>query len=365
MDYRAIPKPGRTVKTTVKNAVVNLKPTDNQKKTRRIVPAKKPLPVKTQKLSASIQRSSKKVVEKSTTLNTVRKKAHIITKPKRVVQQKRAVVTKTANLHSRKINRRKSIIDSKSKKFSTSKNQFRSAINGLKGKGRGKILIILANGPSLMEVEIEKLKNHPAIDMMCINKPDMRVWPTTYWGFSDQSQYKRHTDLFNSYANLIINSTAVKARRANNQIVVRGLNGNGFSRDLLRGFHIGRSTVYANMQTALWMDYDHVYIFGIDMCKVGGKLHFYGENPDVKPDVREERFKKEADNYERAYKIMKPGEKRFTMCSAYNPWPFAEKFGKMDHKKAIPHILELANQKLEDQKKLIILPNKMPQNNNK
>ena len=118
----------------------------------------------------------------------------------------------------------------------------------------------------------------------------------------------------------------------------------GWSRDLTRGFYIGRSTVYANMQTALWMNYDRVYIFGIDMCKVNGALHFYGNNPDVDDKVRVERFKKEADNYEKAYRTMKENERdRFRICSSYNPWEFAKMFGKMDHKTAIADIIKEAD----------------------
>lgn len=218
-------------------------------------------------------------------------------------------------------------------------------INDLKNVGVGKILVMLACGPSINEVDFSPLFGHSKIDIMCVNKPNPKIWHhAKYWVFCDQSQYNRNSDLFYNCDKTIINSTAVKARKANKQVVIKSISGNGFSRDITRGYNIGRSTVYANMQTALWMNYDYVYIFGIDMCEVGGKLHFYGENPDVKPTDRVKRFKNEAENYSKAFHIMKEDErKRFKVCTSYNKWEFADLFGKIDHKIAINIILGQAN----------------------
>lgn len=341
MDYRAIPKPGRIKIKKNTNNDVRLK-TTTRKKVRAVKPVvqkKSATPIKTQK-----RRVVNRVV--NTKDRITRQQKHSPKKKKKVVKPR----THKLNPPRRRNPIKTRSVSRRNHSRSRSRVEFKTEINSLRNRGRGRILVILGNGPSLSEAPIEKLKNVSLVDIMCINKPDTRVWPTTYWAFSDQSQYRRHTSLFKSFQNTIINSTAVKARKGKGQIVIRGLNGNGFSRDLTRGFHIGRSTVYANMQTALWMKYDRVFIFGIDMCKVGDKLHFYGENPDVKPDVRESRFQKEADNYERAYRILKEDEKIFTMCSSYNPWPFAEKFGKMDHKEAVPYILELAAEMKRNQK---------------
>ena len=44
-------------------------------------------------------------------------------------------------------------------------------------------------------------------------------------------------------------------------------------------------------------------------------------------------------------KQMNPIErKKFVFCSEYNPWPFVKEFERMDHRKAVDHILEKANQ---------------------
>ena len=100
------------------------------------------------------------------------------------------------------------------------------------------------------------------------------------------------------------------------------------------------SSVFAAMQVALWMGYDKIYIFGVDMCAVNGKLHYYGVNPDVDQDRRKNKFGSEAEYYNHAAGILTNEEKsRFYFCSGYNKWPFAEKFNKLHHNDAIDAII--------------------------
>lgn len=224
-------------------------------------------------------------------------------------------------------------------------------IQALKDSGIGRVLVMVAPGPSINEVELEKLKDLSNVDLMIVNKPDMRVWPTKYWVFCDNSQHKRNESIFNAYSGTIINSSSIRARHRN-QILVRNLSGSGFSRDLAKGYYIGRSTTYANMQTALYMNYDCVFILGIDMCAIekDGKkvLHSYGVNPDVKPEDREKRFKMEAKSYDFAAASLTEDErKKIFICSSYNPWGWANQFNRLDHKVCIEYIInkstELAN----------------------
>jgi len=214
-------------------------------------------------------------------------------------------------------------------------------IKQLRNYGYNKILIIIGNGPSINEVPLEKFKGYPNIHTLSINKPDARIWPTTHWAFFDQSQMRRHEDLWAGYNGLIFNSTGIK-RQKENSLQVKNLGGKGFSRDLTKGLHIGRSSVFAAMQLGYWMSYTHIYIFGCDMNPAGlnGQLHFYGTNPDVNPDVRRERFQKEAEFYDYAADVLNEGERqKFTFCSSENPWNFVERFNKMDHKISVPTIV--------------------------
>lgn len=218
-------------------------------------------------------------------------------------------------------------------------------IASLRNIGRGKVLIIVGNGPSILEAELGKLRHHPHIEILTVNKPDNRVWPTHYWAFFDQSQYRRHEDLWNGYNGHIFNSTAIKRQKATS-MQFRNMAGKGWSRDLLQGLHVGRSSVFASMQIGAWMGHEHIYIFGCDMNPEGvnGRLHFYGQNPDVPEEKRKASFAKEAAFYDHAADILTPEERlKFTFCSSYNRWPFVDKFQRLDHREAVGHILDHAS----------------------
>lgn len=223
---------------------------------------------------------------------------------------------------------------------------YRKQVENLKNSGVGRYLVMVACGPSILEVKLEDLKDHDKIDLMSINKPDPRLHPTKFWVFCDQSQYMRNKTLFEDYKGTLVNAWSVRARHPN-QILIKNRSGKGFSKNLIQGYYIGRSTTFANMQLALWMNYEKVFIFGCDMCQPPGakSLHSYGRNPDVDPKIRVKRFQKEADYYDSGAQQMNPLErKKFVFCSAYNPWPFVDKFEKMDHRGAVEHILKLANE---------------------
>jgi len=216
-------------------------------------------------------------------------------------------------------------------------------IRKIRGKGRGRLLVILGNGPSLAEVDVAKLRSSCRIDLMTVNHPDPRVWPTPYWVFCDLSQYHRHKHHWDTYQGTIITTTSLKYDRPN-AVKIRSKGGNGFSLDLLDCYYVGRSTIYANMQTAMWMDYDHVYILGCDMCSApDGRVWSYGINPDVRPEQRVTRFENEAAFYDHASKTLPQGVRsRFTFCSSYNRWDFVDRFNRLPHESAVDVILEYA-----------------------
>jgi hypothetical protein len=210
----------------------------------------------------------------------------------------------------------------------------------MRNRGRGRVLVMVACGPSLNEIPVEQLKGNPLIDIMSINKPDQRLWPTTYWAFCDKSQYDRNKELWAPYQGIIFNSAGIRVTHPK-QLLIRTRSGKGFSRDVTNGFHIGRSTTYANMQTALHLGYDRIYILGCDMGSVNGRLHYYGKNPDVSDKNRIDRFAREAENYSFAAGHLSEAEKKkFYFCSDYNKWPFVKQFNTMSHHNAISHIME-------------------------
>jgi len=179
---------------------------------------------------------------------------------------------------------------------------------------------------------------------MCINKPNPQVWPATYWAFCDHSQYRRNKETWETYNGIILNSTNVRARKPN-QIVIPSRPSHGFSHEISRGYHIGRSSTYAAMQIISYLDYDKAYLFGVDMTNVGDKLHFYGQNPDVSNEKRKQRFAAEAQHYQwAATHLHEHHRQRYIFCSNHNPWPFTKHFPTHDHTTALQHILQQAQQ---------------------
>lgn len=218
-------------------------------------------------------------------------------------------------------------------------------INKLANVGKDRILIIVGNGPSILEVPLQKLRNISNIDMLSINKPDTRLWPTQYWAFFDRSQLKRHEDLWSSYEGTLLNSTSIKEQKTNS-MQFKNLGGNGFSKNMAKGLYIGRSSVYASMQIAYWMNYSKIFIFGCDMAPEGinGMLHFYGVNPDVDPKLRAQRFANEAESYNVAATVLNDNERmRYYFCSDYNKWPFVDKFNRLAQSESIDYILNMSN----------------------
>ncbi len=216
-------------------------------------------------------------------------------------------------------------------------------IRSLKGRGQGRILVIIGCGPSMREVEdLHLLSGNPRIDTLTINKPQPPLWPTTMWAFCDHTQYTRNQAAFESYSGMLINSSSIRVYHPR-QILLRARHGKGFATDLTQGFYIGRSTTYANMQTALYMDYERIYLFGVDMCEVNGKMWSYGVNPDVALHNRAQRFAAEAEHYQyAAIQLPERDRKRFFFCSTYNPWPFVQAFNRRDQRAAVPEILDFA-----------------------
>lgn len=211
----------------------------------------------------------------------------------------------------------------------------------LKNTGRGKILIIVANGPTINEVDLRLLKHKPGLEILSINYPDPRIWPTDYWAFFDQSQAQRHAALWDDYTGVIFNSASINKRKTTT-IQFRNIGAKSFSKMLTDGICIGRSSVFASMQIALWMNFEKIYIFGVDMNPAAdkNKLHFYGTNPDVLPETRASRFEKESEYYITAWETMSEEErKKFIFCSSVNPWPFVKKFESRDHKTVLSEIL--------------------------
>lgn len=215
-----------------------------------------------------------------------------------------------------------------------------TTIKSLRNTGVGKSLIILGNGPSLNEVDFRRL-NHPDIKFLMINKPLDYIWPTDYWLFCDMTIFNRYKSYWDKYQNWIFNTTGIRQLRRGS-IQIKNFPGHGFSRNLADGFYIGKSSTYAAMQVAYWLNFDRIFLFGVDMCAINGVSHYYGRNEDVNYEKRIGKFNSEAKWYDNAAEILTAEERaKYYFCSSYNKYPFVDKFNRLDQLTAVDTILDL------------------------
>lgn len=306
--------------------------------TRKIAVHKKKLVKPIAQVRVGAIKRPQKVI-KTKTVEVVKKKPQTVVIPKRQRSvREQNVVRVQRSVEAVKQGKRQVVrLNNKIKKDANYRK-----IQDIKNVGLNRILVMIACGPSVLENDFSILNDIDNLDIMVINKPLPSVWPPKYWAFCDDSQRKRNESHFKSYQGTLINSTVVKERKPN-QVVVLPKAITGVSRNLHEGYVIGRSSVYANIQVALWMNYKKIFIFGVDMCQVQGKLHHYGVNPDVAENKRLKRFGDEATNYNiMATKLPEDIRKNIYFCSSYNPWPFVDKFNKWDHNGAIDKIIDIS-----------------------
>jgi Tfp pilus assembly protein FimT len=92
-------------------------------------------------------------------------------------------------------------------------------IQNIQNTAFNRTLVIVGNGPSISEIPLEKIKDTQNIDVLSINTPDHRIWPTSHWAFFDVSQLRRHESLWNNYDGYIFNSTAIKRQKQKKNMI--------------------------------------------------------------------------------------------------------------------------------------------------
>jgi len=289
---------------------------------------------------------SPQIISRKISYSPPRSKVKIQSRPKvhQVVNKKIERVVQNRHIHGellrKKITKKQPSIFKR--RIDKKLDSYNDKINEIRNCGEGRILVITACGPTINEIEINRLKNLEYVDLLTINKPNINIFPTKYWVFCDKSQYNRNKEEFDGYKGLLLNPYSIRTTKPN-QIMFRTRAGKGFSKDLLSGIHVGRSTTYTSMQLAHFMNYDKVYILGCDMSfPENGPTHAYGENPDVNRETRKKRFAKEAENYQYGASQMTPAERsRFVFCSNKNKWPFTRFFENLDQKDVVDKVLSL------------------------
>lgn len=198
-----------------------------------------------------------------------------------------------------------------------------------RNSGVGKRLIILGNGPSLNLISVKKTKELQLVTMG-VNNVHNDFWQPDYWSVNDtQKANELHADLIRY--NGVMFSVLPQKKICGEFIKLKNVQGK-WSNELNNGVVLGRSTVFLCLQVAFWMNFDKIFVAGIDMNPHEvGDLHFYGTNKTVDPKKRKERFANEAICYDNMISSLDASSlSKITLCvKGINPWPFATKLNNI------------------------------------
>lgn len=260
-------------------------------------------------------------------------------KPNKLIEQ--PVQVKQTPILTEQLIKPKQLIPQNTQK-TTSKDPQTTKIISIQNSCTGRCLVILGNGPSLLQTDTSTLNSLPNVSLCTINVPDERCWPTPYWAFYDRIVLQNHKDLYYSYSGTIFNTTTINELNQNS-IKFRHIPGVGFSHDLVQGLCVGMSSVYATIQVGLYMGFDKIFILGCDMNPTVDKnrTHFYGKNKTVDTNDRLTRFEKECNWYDFMAEILpKDIRNRIIFCSkGINPWPFLNHFESITPEESFSAIL--------------------------
>lgn len=226
-----------------------------------------------------------------------------------------------------------------------------AAVRATKGKGKGRTLVIVANGPSKKGADLERLVNHPEIDIAAINVPDQRVWPPKFWFISDFSQYRANARQFALYSRMRWGKIFLAGANVKGPACIQLAGSDHFSLDPSAGVHVGGTTTNVSLQMALYWDYDRVFIFGLDMCSIDGKLYEWGHHKVFGPKfdhARTKNFPHEAETLWAACDAMGKFRNRVTVCSRHNRWPFVARLNRLDEREAVDLILSSPTSRTQD-----------------
>lgn len=202
-------------------------------------------------------------------------------------------------------------------------------------------LAIFANGPSLNDAGIERLRGVEGLDLLAINTPHPSI-PLNehdYWLFCDSEIEIKHGDLIPQYEGTII--SCLRLPTARHVMDFKTLHGMGFSRDIITGYYIGGSSAFVSLEFAMEKQYRRVFVFGLDMDPTNGNC-FYGahRSPHDGPTIRARRFEREAIFLKFAADQMTDEERAsVVLCGAAKDWDFCNSFLRWPVEQAVSRAL--------------------------
>ena len=196
--------------------------------------------------------------------------------------------------------------------------------------GIGKQLLILGNGPSLNRISVESVKSR-GLTCMGVNNIKDDFWQPEFWSVNDTQKALELKKQIGNYKGTIF-SVLPKKTTLGEFIKLKNISTTQWSTDLSNGVVLGRSTVFLCLQVAFWMNFDKIFVAGIDMNpRESGNLHFYGTNTTIDPEKRKGRFINESVCYDNMIKSLSSTDlEKITLCvKGINPWPFASKLNNI------------------------------------
>jgi len=163
--------------------------------------------------------------------------------------------------------------------------RFLSPIRKLKGTKIGERAFIIANGPSVLECDLEKCKGDVTIGLNAASVLQRSNNITfDYYCVSDR-RFLTNPDKAKFFTSYINESTACIYREELSDLVsnknvffVRSLGRDGFSFELHHGFFFGCSTTMLAIQLAAYIGCSEIYLLGVDLHYKSESPRFYTEN---------------------------------------------------------------------------------------
>ncbi len=147
----------------------------------------------------------------------------------------------------------------------------------LRHKHRGQRGFVIGNGPSLKAADVDRLQGEVAIASNKIYLIyDQTAWRPTYFTISDPIVWDKIVDDLHQHQPLVwvphflpYQKCQAEVRRWRNLgPSANGPNGAGFSDDLAHGVYGGDTVTFENLQLAVHLGLDPIYLIGCD--------HYYG-----------------------------------------------------------------------------------------
>lgn len=163
----------------------------------------------------------------------------------------------------------------------------RNGIIKLRNKHRNKKCFILANGPSIKDLDLSKLKNHIVISMNASPLlEEEHDFLARYYVVSDtrfleveskkaiaESKLKDRR-VFCVFREEIKDLVEIKGK---NNFYIPSISRDGFSKNLANGFYFGCTTTMLAIQLAYYLGCNETYLLGVDLNYAGKQARFYKE----------------------------------------------------------------------------------------